>query len=156
MAYTVGAVSLGCNKNRVDTETALGLLKEKGYRLTNDPALADGDDELPGEIGIRHVQVQRKGKPCGRCGGDLRNHLPGGAVLVDFVGVDVEEAVIACRDDRAVYRHLDLCSVYEAGSNLRRPGSGVRPKPSRKSEKQHQAERACNACQVPRNDCSVL
>ena len=28
MAYTVGAVSLGCNKNRVDTETALGLLTE--------------------------------------------------------------------------------------------------------------------------------
>ena len=41
MAYTVGAVSLGCNKNRVDTETALGLLKEKGYRLTGDPADAD-------------------------------------------------------------------------------------------------------------------
>ena len=41
MAYTVGAVSLGCNKNRVDTETALGLLKEKGYRLTSDPSEAD-------------------------------------------------------------------------------------------------------------------
>ena len=31
MAYSVGAISLGCNKNRVDTETALGLLKEKGF-----------------------------------------------------------------------------------------------------------------------------
>ena len=41
MAWTVGAVSLGCNKNRVDTETALGLLKEKGFRLTGDPAEAD-------------------------------------------------------------------------------------------------------------------
>ena len=41
MAYTVGAVSLGCNKNRVDTETALGLLKEKGFLLTDDPAKAD-------------------------------------------------------------------------------------------------------------------
>lgn len=41
MAYTVGAVSLGCNKNRVDTETALGLLKEKGFVLTGDPAEAD-------------------------------------------------------------------------------------------------------------------
>ena len=41
MAYTVGAVSLGCNKNRVDTETALGLLKEKGFLLTEDPAQAD-------------------------------------------------------------------------------------------------------------------
>ena len=41
MAYTVGAVSLGCNKNRVDTETALGLLKEKGYVLTEKPENAD-------------------------------------------------------------------------------------------------------------------
>ena len=41
MAYRVGAVSLGCNKNRVDTETALGLLKEKGYVLTDNPEEAD-------------------------------------------------------------------------------------------------------------------
>lgn len=37
----VGMISLGCNKNRVDSETALGLLKEQGYELTNDPAQAD-------------------------------------------------------------------------------------------------------------------
>ena len=41
MGLTVGAVSLGCSKNRVDTETALGLLSEKGYSITSDPALAD-------------------------------------------------------------------------------------------------------------------
>ena len=41
MAYTVGAVSLGCNKNRVDTETALGLLKDKGFILTENPEEAD-------------------------------------------------------------------------------------------------------------------
>ncbi len=41
MAFTVYAVSLGCNKNRVDTETALGLLKEKGFLLAGDPAEAD-------------------------------------------------------------------------------------------------------------------
>ena len=41
MVYSVGAVSLGCNKNRVDTETALGLLKEKGYRLTDRMEEAD-------------------------------------------------------------------------------------------------------------------
>jgi len=41
MELTVGAVSLGCSKNRVDTETALGLLTEKGYSITSDPALAD-------------------------------------------------------------------------------------------------------------------
>ena len=41
MAYSVGAVSLDYNKNRVDTETALGLLKEKGFVITSDPAEAD-------------------------------------------------------------------------------------------------------------------
>ena len=41
MTYTVGAVSLGCNKNRVDTETALALLKENGFVLTENPAEAD-------------------------------------------------------------------------------------------------------------------
>ena len=37
----VGMISLGCNKNRVDSETALGLPREHGYELTNDPAQAD-------------------------------------------------------------------------------------------------------------------
>ena len=37
----VGMISLGCNKNRVDSETALGLLSARGYELTGDPADAD-------------------------------------------------------------------------------------------------------------------
>ena len=37
----VGMISLGCNKNRVDSETALGLLTDKGYTITADPAEAD-------------------------------------------------------------------------------------------------------------------
>ena len=41
MAYKVGAVSLGCNKNRVDTETALGLLQDHGFTMTDDPSQAD-------------------------------------------------------------------------------------------------------------------
>ena len=36
----VGMISLGCNKNRVDSETALGLLASHGYELTGDPAQA--------------------------------------------------------------------------------------------------------------------
>ncbi len=31
-----GVISLGCDKNRVDTEKLLGLIKERGYSLTND------------------------------------------------------------------------------------------------------------------------
>lgn len=38
---TIGVVSLGCSKNRVDTERMLGILKAAGYSITNDPARAD-------------------------------------------------------------------------------------------------------------------
>ena len=31
-----GIISLGCDKNRVDTEKLIGLLKKKGYKLTDD------------------------------------------------------------------------------------------------------------------------
>ncbi len=41
MSYTVGAVSLGCSKNRVDTETALSILQEDGFRITQDFDEAD-------------------------------------------------------------------------------------------------------------------
>ena len=31
-----GVISLGCDKNRVDSEKLLGLIKDRGYRLTDD------------------------------------------------------------------------------------------------------------------------
>jgi len=34
-------VSLGCAKNRVDTENVLGMLRERGFEIVNDPAEAD-------------------------------------------------------------------------------------------------------------------
>jgi len=34
-------VSLGCDKNLVDTETMLGLLKQDGYSFTDDETEAD-------------------------------------------------------------------------------------------------------------------
>ena len=37
----VGMVSLGCAKNRVDSENMLGMLREKGFEIVNDPAEAD-------------------------------------------------------------------------------------------------------------------
>ena len=39
--YRVGVVSLGCAKNRVDTETMLGILDRNGYELTANEAEAD-------------------------------------------------------------------------------------------------------------------
>ena len=41
MSLKVGMISLGCNKNRVDSETALGLLRDRGYEFTGDPTEAD-------------------------------------------------------------------------------------------------------------------
>ena len=39
--HQIGVISLGCSKNRVDTELMLGKLGEAGYRFTADPAEAD-------------------------------------------------------------------------------------------------------------------
>ncbi|MBQ3871572.1 MAG: 30S ribosomal protein S12 methylthiotransferase RimO, partial [Clostridia bacterium] len=39
--HFIGAISLGCSKNRVDTELMLGQLVKAGYNLTPDPEEAD-------------------------------------------------------------------------------------------------------------------
>lgn len=41
MGISVGMVSLGCNKNQVDAERLMYLLRERGYLLKEDPAMAD-------------------------------------------------------------------------------------------------------------------
>ncbi len=41
MKTKVGVVSLGCDKNRVDTEVMLANLQKGGYEITADPACAD-------------------------------------------------------------------------------------------------------------------
>ena len=38
---TVGMVSLGCSKNRVDSEMMLGMMREAGYEIVADPAKAE-------------------------------------------------------------------------------------------------------------------
>ncbi len=37
----VGLISLGCAKNRVDSENMLGMLRQRGYEIVGDPAEAD-------------------------------------------------------------------------------------------------------------------
>jgi len=37
----VGLVSLGCAKNRVDSENLLGMLRQRGYEIVSDPAEAE-------------------------------------------------------------------------------------------------------------------
>lgn len=41
MSTTVGLISLGCSKNRIDSEQMLGVLRERGYRIVSDPAKAE-------------------------------------------------------------------------------------------------------------------
>ena len=41
MPFKVGIVSLGCSKNRVDSERMLYKLKSHGYKLVTEPGLAD-------------------------------------------------------------------------------------------------------------------
>ena len=38
---TVGMVSLGCSKNRVDSEMMLGILRQAGYQIVSNPAEAE-------------------------------------------------------------------------------------------------------------------
>ena len=70
----VGMISLGCNKNRVDSETALGLLAERGYTFTADPAEADvlmvntcGFIESAKEESIDAILEMAEYKKTGRC-----------------------------------------------------------------------------------------
>ena len=70
----VGMISLGCNKNRVDSETALGLLREHGYVFTGDPADADilmvntcGFIESAKEESIDTILEMAQYKQTGRC-----------------------------------------------------------------------------------------
>ena len=74
LAFTVGVISLGCNKNRVDTETALGLLKDRGYVFTPDPAEADilmvntcGFIDSAKEESINTILEMAEYKQSGRC-----------------------------------------------------------------------------------------
>ena len=41
MAIKVGMVYLGCDKNRIDGEILMAKLKDAGYEISDDPALAD-------------------------------------------------------------------------------------------------------------------
>lgn len=41
MGQTIGVISLGCSKNRVDTEQMLALLRQAGYDFTQQPEEAD-------------------------------------------------------------------------------------------------------------------
>ncbi len=74
MALSVGVVSLGCNKNRVDTETALGLLQDNGFVFTSRPEEADilmvntcGFIDSAKEESVNTILEMAQYKETGRC-----------------------------------------------------------------------------------------
>ena len=71
---TVGVVSLGCSKNRVDSERMMGFLTRDGFRLTNDPKEADvlivntcGFIESAKQESINTILEMATYKETGRC-----------------------------------------------------------------------------------------
>ena len=70
----VGMISLGCNKNRVDSEVALGVLQDHGYVFTGNPEEADilmvntcGFIESAREESIDTILELAQYKKTGRC-----------------------------------------------------------------------------------------
>lgn len=96
MQKTVGVVSLGCSKNRVDTEQMLGLLRREGYEIVSDPKRARviivntcGFIASAKEESINTILEMAEYKKTGNCealvvtgclsqryGGELRGELP--------------------------------------------------------------------------------
>lgn len=71
---TVGVVSLGCSKNRVDTETMLGFLTQAGYKIIPSPEKADvlivntcGFIESAKQESINTILEMARYKESGRC-----------------------------------------------------------------------------------------
>ena len=153
MAFAVYAVSLGCNKNRVDTETALGLLKEKGFVLTGNPAEADiilvntcGFIDPAKEESVNTILDMAEYKQSGRCkvlavtgclsqrySGDLLKEIPEIDVLLgvnqyaELPGA-IKKAMAAerpclCADDHSYFEH-DRVLTTPAYSAYIRIGEG--------------------------------
>ena len=149
MAYTVWAVSLGCNKNRVDTETALGLLKEKGFLLTGSPADADilmvntcGFIDPAKEESIDTILEMAEYKKTGRCkvlvvtgclsqrySGDLMKELPEIDLLMGVnqyaeLPAAIEKALgkerpCLCSDDHSYFEHERVLTTPSYSAYIR-------------------------------------
>ena len=149
MALKVGAVSLGCNKNRVDTETALGLLQEKGYELTGNPEEADillvntcGFIDPAKEESIDTILEMAQYKQTGRCrvlavtgclsqrySGDLMKEIPEIDLLLGVnqyaeLPAAIEKALgsqrpCLCADDYGYYEHSRVLTTPSYSAYIR-------------------------------------
>lgn len=111
---TVGLVSLGCAKNQVDSEVMLGILRRRGFQVTNRPERADvivvntcGFLEAAGDEGYATVREMTRYRREGRCrrlvvagclvqrrAEEMKRALPG---VDQFLALnDVERVAQAC------------------------------------------------------------
>ena len=74
MATTIGLISLGCSKNRVDSEQMLGFLSAQGYEIVDDPSRAEviivntcGFIQSAKEEAISTIFEMAEYKETGRC-----------------------------------------------------------------------------------------
>ena len=111
---TIGMVSLGCSKNRVDSETMLGFLKEAGHSIVSDPEKAEiiivntcGFIEPAKEESINTIFDMARYKESGSCrllvvtgclaqryGDALRDEMPEADVIIGVNSFDrIREAI---------------------------------------------------------------
>ena len=120
-------VSLGCDKNLVDTENMLGVLKTKGYEFTDDNDEADiviintccfihdAKEESINSI-IEYGQLKENGKLKGlivtgclaqRYKDEIEKELPEVDALIGISSIDkIVEAVDACIENSRQYYHV--------------------------------------------------
>lgn len=123
MKYSIGLISLGCAKNRVDSEMLLGELAERGYRLTNRQEEAEiiiinscGFIAPAKEESINTIIEMAQYKEMGRCkklivmgclsqkyGGELEVDIP---EIDHIVGAGDFKSVVEIIDGEADKRNL--------------------------------------------------
>ncbi len=127
MSYSIGMVSLGCAKNQTDAEIMLGILADKGYTLTGDPAEAEviivntcGFIESAKQESIDTVLEMAEYKKTGKCrllimsgclaqryASDITTELP----EVDaVVGVGDYDRIAEVIERASSYEHIIECT----------------------------------------------
>ncbi len=123
----VGVISLGCDKNRVDTEIMLTKLKEAGYVFTNDPASADiiiintcafiqsAREESQNAI-TEMIEYKQKGKLKKLVVAGCYPQKARSLLQVDFPEIDVFVGINECKDivkilEKALKSEKDVVAV---------------------------------------------
>jgi len=112
----IAVITLGCAKNRIDSELMLGTLASNGYSITDDPSTADliivntcGFIEPAKEESIETILEAAKFKKVGRCKGLIVSGCLSERYAEDL-RKELREAdiVIGLREEAEIARYCDL------------------------------------------------